>query len=62
MDVYHSGDRIKVYKKNLEVDVWVYLGLVKISGKDTLRVRHVTGFSGHIMVKDIRKIERISQF
>ncbi len=63
--VYKAGDYLKILKKNHDKpETWLLLGIqrLKTSGQVVLRVRHATGFSGHIMVQDVDKIEKAKTF
>ena len=61
VDQYKPGDTIKVVKKNKTEDIWRLLGFssMKSSGQLYMRVRHETGFNGHIMMADVAKIEKV---
>lgn len=63
MNQYKVGDYLKIYKKNKEVEIWLLLSINRLqsSGQPMLRVRHNTGFSGHIMMQDIHKIELVTK-
>lgn len=58
---YKTGDLIRIQKTNHDVDHWLLLGVKKMStsGEVFLRVRHTTGWVGHIMIHDIAKIEKV---
>lgn len=61
LEEYKTGDHLKISKKNADVDTWLLLGIKRLStsGDIVLRVRHANGWSGHIMIQDIAKIELV---
>ncbi len=61
MRPFINGKYVKITRQNNECETWIILAIrtLQSSGQKLIRVRHITGFTAHIMMHDIKNIVRL---